>query len=629
MARHEPNTQRARRPTAPSRAQAAALALTLLGATAAPGLLAAPQAADAGAGGADSAAPTAERAPAAERAAPLTVDSPAAVDTAESVAPSESGSGPDVPPPAATPVPDSDGSGDGSPRFDVWEYRVLGNTVLERTTIERVLYPLLGPDRTEQDFLDAAARLEAAYTDAGYFTVLVTVPPQDPTEGIVRLQVTEGRVDRLHVKGAAYFSGRRLKAQVPSLQPGAIPETDAFREDLSLLAARSPDRTVQPLAREGRFPGTVEFELDVEDRVPLHFSVEANDRATVGTSRPRLNANVSYDNLFQREHSFGLGYQFTPFTDEIEAFSASYTFRPNRSRRSITAFYLENSSDVTTLAGDLALGGGTTVGLRAVQPLRAIGDYTHLLSLSATWKDFSDDFDPFNPDAETDDTSDNVTSQIDYVVFGANYQGTLRSAPDERGLRAVTGMGAGLRFGIRGIFNATPEFTSRRVGNEANFAYLTANLRRVQPVNRRLAVATRMSTQLTSRPLVANEQLSLGGFNSVRGYFLAEQLADYGALANLELRYTPIAVEADRFVDRMNLYTFYDFGAGRLFRPEPEQESSYQLASLGVGIRAVAADGSASLGLDWAWALSDASQFITGGTAAGDSRVHVSVRYDF
>ena len=36
-------------------------------------------------------------------------------------------------------------------RFDVMEYRVIGNTVLAGRDIERLLYPLLGTRKTLQD----------------------------------------------------------------------------------------------------------------------------------------------------------------------------------------------------------------------------------------------------------------------------------------------------------------------------------------------------------------------------------------------------------------------------------------------------------------------------------------------
>ena len=87
-------------------------------------------------------------------------------------------------------------------RFDVHEYRVLGNTVMSNRDIEGVLYPLLGDGKTIGDVDTARGALEKAYHDAGYATVFVDIPPQEINEGIVRLRVTEGKTRVRTISGA-------------------------------------------------------------------------------------------------------------------------------------------------------------------------------------------------------------------------------------------------------------------------------------------------------------------------------------------------------------------------------------------------------------------------------------------
>ena len=57
--------------------------------------------------------------------------------------------------------------GKAKARFDVWEYRVEGNTVLDAVVIERVVYGQLGPQKTIDDINAARGALEQAYRDAG------------------------------------------------------------------------------------------------------------------------------------------------------------------------------------------------------------------------------------------------------------------------------------------------------------------------------------------------------------------------------------------------------------------------------------------------------------------------------
>src|SRR5687768_9177557 len=76
-------------------------------------------------------------------------------------------------------------------RFDVFEYRVEGTTLLPVTIVEQAVYPHLGENKTLEDVEKARDALERAYHDEGYLTVLVTIPQQKVDNAIVRLQVTE------------------------------------------------------------------------------------------------------------------------------------------------------------------------------------------------------------------------------------------------------------------------------------------------------------------------------------------------------------------------------------------------------------------------------------------------------
>ncbi|MBT9460141.1 MAG: hypothetical protein IV084_00590, partial [Rugosibacter sp.] len=60
-----------------------------------------------------------------------------------------------------------------APRFDVFEYLIEGNTVLDAAAIERAVYPFLGPQRSLQDVDHARAALEKEYQEQGYLTVSV------------------------------------------------------------------------------------------------------------------------------------------------------------------------------------------------------------------------------------------------------------------------------------------------------------------------------------------------------------------------------------------------------------------------------------------------------------------------
>ena len=165
----------------------------------------------------------------------------------------------------------------------------------------------------------ARQALEQAYRDAGYPTVFVDIPEQDVKGGVVRLQVTEGRIERLRITGSRYYSLGKITSEVPSLAAGGIPKMEQVQTELEQINRASPDRSVAPVLRAGKTPGMVEVELKVKDEVPLHGALEVNNRNTADTTSTRVLGSLRYDNLWQKFHSVSVQYQTAPEnTDEVE-----------------------------------------------------------------------------------------------------------------------------------------------------------------------------------------------------------------------------------------------------------------------------------------------------------------------
>jgi len=68
----------------------------------------------------------------------------------------------------------------------------------------------------------AADALEKAYKDAGYSAVFVDIPEQQVADGLVRLKVTEGKLESVHVRGERYYSRRQILAALPALEQGQL-----------------------------------------------------------------------------------------------------------------------------------------------------------------------------------------------------------------------------------------------------------------------------------------------------------------------------------------------------------------------------------------------------------------------
>ena len=200
------------------------------------------------------------------------------------------------------------------PHFTVEKYLVLGNTILPPATIAKTLAHINGGYGTNVTFTGiraAAAALQSAYRDRGFVTVAVTLPKQKLTNGVVKIQVTEGRLAAIEVKGNRYFSSNNVMSALPSLHTNLVLNSKVFGEELSQANANQ-DRQIYPQIGPGAEPGTSDLTLVVKDRFPLHAKVDFNNENSPNTPDFRVNSSMVYNNLFQVNQSLGIQYGFSP-----------------------------------------------------------------------------------------------------------------------------------------------------------------------------------------------------------------------------------------------------------------------------------------------------------------------------
>lgn len=517
----------------------------------------------------------------------------------------------ETPPPDATKQEEKTEA--ASERFDIWEYRIEGNTTLNRQVVERTVYPFLGPGRSVDDVEKARAALEQVYHESGYSAATVDVPEQDVKEGVVVVKVGEGKVDRLKVVGARYFSLGAIKEKVPALEPGKALHLPTVQEQLAQLAGENADRSVTPIMRAGRTPGTVEVDLDVKDELPLHGGIEVNGRNSANTTRTRVQATLRYDNLWQRQHSASLQYQFSPENySNLEVWAGTYVL-PVDWLGAKLAFYgigLDSTSDIAAAGALNVVGVGNIYGLRLVKPLPNVKRFSHSLTLGWDYKDFGQTVNLLGADA--------MRTPIQYSPFSVAYGGALN---DEDG--SSTGFNLEVNFNVSGLGADQAQFENKRHRARADYLYLQGDLKRRQVLPWDLALQARLSWQKSASPLISNEQFGAGGALTVRGYHETERLGDDGLIGSLELYGPELASYAFEDMNRLRFLAFGD--AARLWvqRPLPGTPSAYDLASLGIGLRMQMFKH--VLGeFDWAYPLA-AADFVK----VGAQRVDFRLAYEF
>ncbi|WP_073108217.1 ShlB/FhaC/HecB family hemolysin secretion/activation protein [Pollutimonas bauzanensis] len=493
---------------------------------------------------------------------------------------------------------------------NVNEYIVRGNTVLQARDIEKAVYPFLGPQRTLKDIEAARDALQAVYHDRGYQSVFVDLPEQQVAGGIVFLQVSETKVGRVRVVGARHYSPLAIRADVPALSEGAVPDFNQAQVELTELN-RGASRQVVPLVKEGALPGTMDVDLKVEDKSPWHASVGLNNDYSADTTKLRSMATIGHDNLWQRGDAFSLTYFTAPEDqDNAKVWSGSYTRRlSDRWNLQFSGFH--SDSNVATIGGTNVLGKGYSLGMSAVYSMAPSGNWYNSLSVGIDYKKFDESL-VFGGDA------DDVP--LKYVPLTLSYSGYrfTETAQSSFGLSVVAASDS-----FFGLNSDAEEFDYKRYRANPSFALLRGDASHTHSLFGDWQLALRGAFQLASGPLVSNEQFSAGGATSIRGYLAAERTGDDGALASLEWRTPSLARWLGPRVNEWRFYTFAEYATLRLQDPLPEQESRFNLGSVGFGTRLQVVDW-LTASLDWGYPLKDGPN-----TTKHDPRVNFNVRASF
>jgi len=476
---------------------------------------------------------------------------------------------------------------DAGPRFAVLEYEIEGNSVLPVRDIERAVMPHLGPDRSLADVEEARTALEKAYHGAGYLSVVVDIPEQSVDGGVVRLRVTEGRVERLAVTGARYYDQGAIRRRVTELAPGKVPDFDRMQRQLA--AASREERRLQPLLRPGGSPGTIQAEIQVQDELPLSASLELNNLHASNTDPWRLVGNLRYANLWQRDHALALTAITAPRQpSQSQVLVANYG-APLDEAWSATAYAVWSDSVVEPI-GASVIGEGFTFGLRATR-LFFLDSSVHTVTFGLDLKDLKERLE-FGSDA--------LSTPLRYLPLQAAWngqwaEGRSRTSLNLQWTQAFRNL---LQRDVScpGDVGPVDQFACKRQGGDGGFAHLRADLRHQRPAAFGWPGqwSLRLQGQLASQPLVSAEQFSAGGADTVRGYLEAEASGDRGLQASLEWRGPSLwsgSPGEGLMLQDLSVLAFYDVARVWILEPSVGQLPRRTLHGGGLGLRVRAGSG--------------------------------------
>lgn len=453
-------------------------------------------------------------------------------------------------------------------RFVLKEVVIEGATAFTPDQLRPLHEKLEGREITVAEAFQAAQAIELRYRNAGYVTSRVIVPQQTIDNGRLRIVVVEGYIADVVYQGdigPARAAVERLLGNVRNLKPVSIAEI----ERRLLLANDLPGLTVRGTMEPSPTAQGGSVLVVTLARKATATSVSADNRASpyldsgqvfgtfawnaFGERADRLSLNAQTSVPFGRSASLGVGYDALLSDDGLTLNLSASQVRSNP-RRELEALDVE--STVSSATGTLSL----PVIRSREQNLRAVGQ-----------------FEARNVDTDLLDTQF-TRDRLRIVRAGLAWD---RSDAWD----GITAVRATLHHGLSslGASDNGSEFASRANGR-SDFTKVTVDVTRLQQLATRWSLVGSLTTQYSSMPLLASEEISLGGGSFGRGYDNGEVASDKGVAASLELRYSPAG-----WPGNVQLYSYVD--AGRVWSADKASDVTYPtLTSFGGGARAAVTD---------------------------------------
>jgi hemolysin activation/secretion protein len=512
-------------------------------------------------------------------------------------------------PPA--PAPPTDASLAQQPTVHVQKFVFEGNQAIATSELQQAVAAFTGRTLTAEELEQARVAVTQRYIDRGFINSGAVLPDQDIAGGQVRMQIVEGRLTQVNLTGNRHLRTRYLRPRIERGSDAPLNIVE-LRDRLELLRLTPPVEQINAQLQPGSAPGEATLDVSVAEQNPFHLGLQwANDRPpSVGAERLYLLA--WHDSLTGFADPFNLRYGITtggleePKLAGIDEIDVSYAFPITVHETTLGGRYARSNTsiieqDFEELDFDSNL---ETFSVSLRQPLLREPGRQFALALSADHQ-FNETFlagEPFKltPGADAD-------GRMADTVLRFSQEFTQQ---DDRSALALR---SSFNFGIDALGSTNNNLDEP---DGEFFSWLGQGQFIHRLLDSQNLLVLRGTLQAADQRLLALEQLSLGGMDTVRGYRENQVIRDNGAIGSVELRLPLLFDTRGRGI--LYVAPFLD---GGLAWNHGDDRDSIDLASAGLGLL-INPDRRVNLALYWGYPFRD---FDTPEDNAQDLGLHFNV----
>ena len=465
-----------------------------------------------------------------------------------------------------------EGQGDSKPLFVLQHVSITGAVAIPQERLVTTYQPYIGKKVSQADLAAIAAAVSDVYRADGFHLSRAIVPPQDIQSGRLHVQVIEGSITELTLKGdgAEQFGVRPMLDAVLTERPSRL----ATLERQLLLINGRPGVRIEDTAIEeiGTASGHFRLILSLKTwHLFTSFGVDNLGSSSVGPWQSY--GTAAFNSYLAPGNSLVLNLSTTPGDPRQLAFgrlSYEVPVGTDGARIGASGYYSE------------------------VWP----GDYRRLYSDNIKTESF--EIRGSIVPLQSQKSSLTLTAAVGFTnatendLFGPIYADRIRTASFTSDYRLQDSFGGtnyltvNYRQGldILGASHRDDDYLSRD-GASGKFSALNFWFTRYQTLTDAWSLKLAAAGQTASGPLFTSQQFYLGGIAFGRGYGSAEISGDNGLAGSAELRFDQKT--GLQYLSGYQLYGFVDSGVA--WNDGYRLSDGLSLTSAGGGVRFFLADG--------------------------------------
>jgi len=450
-------------------------------------------------------------------------------------------------------------------RVRVEHFQVEGNTVISAQELAKITAPYEKREITSEEMQQLRRELTLYYVNKGYITSGVVIPDQKASNGIIVLDVVEGKLTGIEIEGNKYLRTSYISKRLMPHKNWVV-NVHKLQQALLILEQNPRIKRINAELEPGVRVGESTLKVKVEENLPYKAGVEINNAS------PPSVGGIQGEVFLAHQSVTGNGDTLAAHlgvTEGLINYDFSYAFPVTARDTTVRLHYRKNESTVIESAfKDLNIESRTeTFGMTVSHPLYRQGGREFSLGLTGEYRR-SEDFLLGEPFSFSEGEQEGRTN-ISVLRFLQDYI--------DRDLKQVIAVRSTFSFGID-AFGATMN-PSGPTGKFTAWQGQAQWIRRLTESDWQSVLRT--SVQLTPNRLLVPEQFSVGGMESVRGYRENRLVRDNGIASSIELRVPVFRNKQGESI--VQLCPFFDTGAAWSTGGDTTDPDS--ISSAGLGLR--------------------------------------------